>query len=245
MCMKKINFDDLSFVTRAQMMEVDRLMTETYSINLMQMMENAGRNLADLTQHVLGGDLSEKNIAVVCGGGSNGGGGLAAARHLINRGVNVCVALAVDKSELRSVPAQQLHALSRMGAIIVEDFPKGEYDLFIDALIGYGLHGAPRGRIAAWIALINQQQSKVLSLDIPSGMDADTGLAEGVCVEAWATMTLALPKTGMLDEKARRKLGELYLADISVPARLLHSLGMEMQVLFDEGAIIKIEVSAN
>jgi NAD(P)H-hydrate epimerase len=240
MYMKKINIDGIPFVTRSQMKEVDRLMIEEFGINLFQMMENAGRNLADLAQHVLEDNLSGKSIAVICGGGSNGGGGLAAARHLINRNASVCIALPVERPEMRMVPAQQLEILERMDAVIVHDFPRGEFDLVIDALIGYGLHGAPHGRIVEWITLINQQKSWVLSLDIPSGLDADTGLVVGECVEATATMTLALPKKGMLNEQTKSKIGDLYLADISVPEALMFSLGIEAKALFEEGAIIQL-----
>lgn len=80
----------------------------------------------------------------------------------------------------------------------------------------------------------------MLSLDSPSGLDADTGLVVGECVEATATMTLALPKKGMLNQKAKCKIGDLYLADISVPEALMFSLGIEAKALFEEGAIIKL-----
>lgn len=144
MYMKKINIDGIPFVTRSQMKEVDRLMIEEFGINLFQMMENAGRNLADLAQYVLDDNLSDKTIAIISRGGSNGGGGLAAARHLINRNASVSIALPVERPEIRMVPAQQLKILEQMDAKIINDFPRGEFDLVIDALIGYGLHGAHR-----------------------------------------------------------------------------------------------------
>ena len=235
-----ININCVPLVSRTQMIEVDRLMIEEFGISLLQMMENAGRNLADLAQSLLGGYLSHKSVVVFCGGGSNCGGGLAAARHLINRGADVWVALAVGKLKMKAVPATQLSALDRMGAHISSDFPKGDFNLIIDALIGYGLRGSPRGNVADWITRINQLESRVLSLDIPSGMDADKGKAAGACVCASQTMTLALPKIGMRSDSAKNLLGDLYLADISVPEKLLHSLGIETKALFDEGAILRL-----
>jgi len=241
MYMKTISAKSVPFVSRSEMIAVDRLMIERFGIQLLQMMENAGRNLCDLAQYLLQGNLTNKSIAVVCGGGNNGGGGLAAARHMANRGANIHVALAVPRSILKPVPAEQLGSLEQMHLDICEKFSKGEYDLIIDALIGYGLKGVPRDLFAEWIVRMNQSQAATLSLDIPSGLDADTGIAKGVCVEAKATMTLALPKKGMHYESARSKVGQLYLADIGVPSVLLESLGKTPKGVFESGAIVRLE----
>jgi len=241
MYMKTIGSKTIPFVTRTEMVEVDRLMIEKYGIRLIQMMENAGRNLSDLAQYLLQGELTGKTIAVLCGGGNNGGGGLAAARHMVNRGAEVHVALAVSRSKVKEIPAQQLIPLEQMGAEIIGKFPDGKYDMIIDALIGYGLRGKPQGLFAEWIIQMNQMQTTILSLDIPSGMDADTGSSEGVYAQATATMTLALPKKGMFAEGARHKVGDLFLADISVPTALLASIGKYPNGLFDSGAVVQIE----
>ena len=100
-----MELNNMPGVTREQMVEVDRLMIEEYGITLMQIMENAGRTLAEFTSILLGGAVKGKRIAVLCGGGNNGGGGMAAARHLVNWGADVRVALAVPAVKLKSAPA--------------------------------------------------------------------------------------------------------------------------------------------
>ena len=91
-----------------QMVEVDRLMIEEYGIELIQMMENAGRNLAELSRRTLGGDISGRRIALLCGAGNNGGGGMVAARHLHNWGAEVFVQFVGDPVRIKDIPAQQL-----------------------------------------------------------------------------------------------------------------------------------------
>jgi NAD(P)H-hydrate epimerase len=235
-----MELNNMPVVTREQMVEVDRLMIEEYGIMLLQMMENAGRSLAKLTSELLSGVVQGKRIAVLCGGGNNGGGGMAAARHLTNWGADVQVALAVPAEKLKDAPAHQMRILRAMGINISDDFPSGDFDLMIDALIGYGLRGAPRGNIAQWIQEANHGVVPVLSLDIPSGLDADTGSPLGDCIRADTTLTLALPKVGMREDGASEYLGELYVGDISVPTRLLRGIGIDMEHLFTSSPIVKV-----
>ena len=235
-----MELNNIPTVTRAQMVEVDRLMIEEYGITLLQMMENAGRSLAELTSELLGGVVKGKRIAVLCGGGNNGGGGMAAARHLVNWGADVQVTLAVPAAKLKDAPAHQIRTLRAMGVHISDDFPSGNFDLIIDALIGYGLRGAPRGKIAQWIQKANRSAVPILSLDISSGLDADSGVPLGDCIHAEATLTLALPKVGMREDGASKYLGELYVGDISVPTRLLQEIGIEMMNLFTSSPIAKV-----
>jgi NAD(P)H-hydrate epimerase len=200
----------LPALTADQMREVDRLMIEEMHIDLLQMMENAGRNLADLAQQLYAPD----RVVVLAGPGGNGGGGLVAARHLANRGVDVQVVLAADDPQFGSASRRQLDIIRRMDVPVAADPPDRRTDLIIDALIGYSLHGAPRGRTASLIGWGNAQEARVLSLDTPSGLDVTTGAAAAVCMQAHATLTLALPKTGLFGSP---QVGRLYLADISVP----------------------------
>jgi len=234
-----MEINNIPAVTRAQMVEIDRLMIEEYGITLLQMMENAGRNLAELTSKMLAGGVKGKRIAVWCGGGNNGGGGMAAARHLVNWGADVQVALAFPADKLKDAPAHQLRTLRAMRVHVTEDFLGGDFDLLIDALIGYGLRGAPRGKIAQWIQKANHSAIPILSLDIPSGLDADTGVPMGDCIHADATLTLALPKVGMREDGASKFLGELYIGDISVPMPLLREMGIEVAHSFTFTSIIK------
>jgi NAD(P)H-hydrate epimerase len=209
-----ISRESVAWITESQMVEVDRVMIEDLDIGLIQMMENAGRNLARVAVDV----FEPSVVSVVVGSGGNGGGGLVAARHLMNAGVAVVVTSTRSKSEMHGVPARQFEILDRMGVDVADD--PAEADVTIDAIIGYSLRGAPRGRSADLIECMNLR-SNVVSLDVPSGLDATLGVAPGVAVSSDVTMTLALPKVGLRDNPV---VGELLLADISVPRFVTSSL---------------------
>ena len=215
-----VNADSIGWLSEEQMIEVDRVMIEDLHIELIQMMENAGRNLARLTLAL----HSPKTATVYAGTGGNGGGGLVAARHLTNAGVQVHVALARDRDDYTGVPGHQLDILERMQVSVSppDGSPASDVDVSIDALIGYSLRGAPRGRSAELIEMINNADAAVVSLDTPSGLNVSTGEAPGVIVQAGATLTLALPKDGL---RGSPYVGELYLGDISVPAAVMTNLG--------------------
>ena len=231
---------DIPAITTAQMAEVDRIMIESYGILLIQMMENAGKSLAELARRRLGGQVLGKRIKVLCGAGNNGGGGMVAARHLSNWGAQVQVELGASREKLKDVPAHQWQILQAMG-VAKEPSPEHEKpELILDALIGYGLTGNPRGRTAEWIDWINRSGSPVLALDAPSGLDTTSGLPGDPCVRAAATLTLALPKTGLLTPDARLFTGDLYLADISVPPELYRRIGLVVPPLFVRDTILHI-----
>jgi len=226
-------------LTTSQMIEVDRLMIEVYNISLLQMMENAGRNLAELALRMLKDSGSGKSITILCGAGNNGGGGMVAARHLHNRGAEVHL-FRVGDSPLKDIPSQQWNILSKMSLRDEPDFNLRGADLIIDAIIGYGLQGNPRPGAAAFIERINASGKPVLSLDSPSGLDTSSGAPGKPCVHARSTLTLALPKVGLLSTLAKEVVGDLYLADISVPPELYRELELEVDSLFFEDTIIKI-----
>ncbi len=219
-------------LTTEQMAEVDRLMNEEYGILLIQMMENAGRNLAEQARRMLGGQLAGRRIVVLCGKGNNGGGGMVAARHLHNRGAQVSVKLAGDPAGLKEIPAHQWDILQVMGLTQADDPGLDQADLTLDTIIGYGLTGDPRGQAAEWIRRANAAGQPILALDAPSGLDTTSGTAGDPCIQATATLTLALPKTGLLMASARSVVGELFLADISVPPRLYRRLGLSVGPIF-------------
>ena len=229
---------DIPALTTEQMIEVDRLMIEEYGVELIQMMENAGRNLADFSGRMLGHSFSGQSVCVLCGRGNNGGGGMVAARHLYNRGANAHIIRLAG--ELKDVPAKQWKTLENMGLRNEPYFELSKADIILDALIGYGLKGEPRPETAVWIEKINASGKPVLALDAPSGLDTTSGTASGLTVQADATMTLALPKIGLMEEAARPFVGELYLADISVPPDLYRRIGLEVGNIFGQDTIIKI-----
>ena len=231
-----------------QMREVDRLMTEEVGISLLQMMENAGRCLATLARAMLGGDARSRQIVVLAGRGGNGGGGLAAARRLSVWGASVTVVLAQPLEDMRGVPRHQLTILEwigvpvRLAADRIADLFAGA-DLIIDALIGYSLRGAPAGPVAALIRAANASARPVLALDLPSGLDGDSGEALDPTIRATETLTLALPKRGLLASAARPWVGRLHLADISVPERVYSRLGLTVGPIFAESDIISLELT--
>ncbi len=209
-------------VTRAQMLEVDRLMIEDYQISLVQMMENAGRALALVAKDVfLNGNTRRARVAVLAGSGGNAGGALTAARRLANWGVKIELGMARAPEDFTTVPKQQFAILSEIAAPCeFEPDALPDCDLIIDGLIGYSLNGAPRGKTADFIHAANAIGTPVLSLDVPSGYDAQAGLALAPAVSASATLTLALPKIGMLKAGNAKNVGQLFCADISVPPGL-------------------------
>jgi len=234
------------FITAAQMREVDRLMVEYYGITLFQMMEHAGRHLAHLARvRFFDGNPRDRRVLVLAGTGGNGGGGLVCARRLHNWGANVEVWLAAAAFRLTEVTRRQLEILEKLRVPIKvassgETFPPAA--LVLDALVGYSLRGAPTGLTAALVEAANRSEAPVLSLDIPTGVDATTGEVYEPAVQANATLTLALPKSGLRAPGARRRVGELYLGDIGVPPALYARPTLELDVgpLFAASDLIRI-----
>lgn len=205
---------DVPAVSADQMRELDRIATEETGPTLLQMMENAGRNLALLAMELMGPHWRSARVVVLSGSGGNGGGGICAARHLSNHGVSVSLCLAAPDSLSEAAAAQRKIFRFTTGK---ETNPNGLVnlapDLIIDALIGYGLKEAPRGTTAELIAWTNDGRIPILSLDVPSGIEATTGQSPGEFIRPTWTMTLALPKLGLLPHNA----GQLFLADIGIP----------------------------
>lgn len=241
----KIAADDVPYLTTDQMIEVDRAMMEDYHIDLVRMMENAGRNLAHLArERFLGGDPRGYRVVVLAGTGGNGGGALVAARRLHNYGATVSVLVTKGIDEFTPVPRQQLDMVRRIGITIGfagDTDSVATPDLVLDGVIGYSLKGTPRGDAATLIRWANDQQTPVLSLDAPSGVDATTGTVFEPAVQATATMTLALPKEGLRTPGVDSHVGELYLADISVPPELYRKfLGIDTGDIFARSDVIRL-----
>ena len=246
-----MNKIEIPTISTEQMRKVDDLMINKYGIELIQMMENAGANLAELAINLMkksSDNNNSRNVVVACGLGNNGGGGMVAARHLSNHGFNVTVVLTGAESKLKSIPLKQWNILKKLpvGMIIANSSDTlgvfNEADIIIDAIIGYGMYGELKGIPAHVIhEILNTQNQNVLSLDAPSGLNTTTGdFNEELCIKAFATMTLALPKTGLVQENAKECFGTLYLADISVPPNLLEDIGLSQQTFFTDLSIIQI-----
>ena len=246
-----MNKSKIPSITTEQMRKIDDLMINKYGIELIQMMENAGANLAELAINLIDKNFenrNSKNFVIACGLGNNGGGGMVAARHLSNHGFNVTVVLTEAEAKLKSIPLKQWNILKKLPVrmIIANSSDTlgvfNEADLIIDAIIGYGMHGKLKGIPAHVIhEILNSQNHYVLSLDAPSGLNTTTGkFNEKLCIKAYATMTLALPKTGLIQDDAKECVGKLYVADISVPPKLYNEIGINTEKLFTGRPIISI-----
>jgi NAD(P)H-hydrate epimerase len=234
-------------VTVDQMREVDRLMTDELDIELLQMMENAGRALAEQVRRLLGGDARSRRVIVLAGRGGNGGGGLTAARRLAIWGADVSVVLGAGRNAFEGVALHQLRIVDRLGVTTREADPIGTVeaelrsaDVILDALIGYSLRGAPREPIASLIRAANAAVPSVVALDIPSGLDGDSGEANDPTIRAAMTVTLALPKAGLVKPSARAWVGQLFVADISVPDLVYQRLGLRVGPIFARADVVPV-----
>jgi NAD(P)H-hydrate epimerase len=222
-------------LSRAEVREVDRRAIEYFGLPGIVLMENAGRNAAALL-HVLAPSAS---LAIACGKGNNAGDGFVMARHLENLGHHVRLLLAGDPAEHRGDAATQRRVVERAG-ISFERLADGSptdwerslasVDWIVDALLGTGATGAPRGAIAAAIEAINaasrRRAVRVLAVDLPSGMDCDTGLPPGACVRADVTATFVARKIGFEHPGAAAWTGDVHVLDIGVPRTLLADIGL-------------------
>lgn len=238
--------DRLPYLTTEQMAEVDRAMMDDYRIDLIQMMESAGRNLAHLARvRFLDRDPREKRVVVLAGTGGNGGGALVAARRLSNWGSAVEVFVTSADRRFAPVARHQLDILRRMRVAISVADRGAEVavpDVVLDGLIGYGLEGAPQGVAASLIRWANSRGAPVLALDTPSGLDTTSGTVYDPAIRATATMTLALPKEGLRRPGVEQNVGELYLADIGVPPQLyaLPLLGLDIGPVFATADVVRL-----
>ncbi|MFM2376949.1 MAG: Bifunctional NAD(P)H-hydrate repair enzyme Nnr [Bacteroidota bacterium] len=229
-------------ISARQMQEVERLMAAEYGLDALQVMELAGRHLAHLGRLLfLKGRADGKAVVVLAGNSGKGGGAMAAARRLHQWGATVRLVLSHEIEEYAGIVGTQLQRLQRQGVIIVEP-PAVGGNLILDGLMGLHGQGDPIGRISDLIDWANRQLTPVLSLELPAGLDAETGQPQHPCMRASATLALALPKAGILKEVCRAMVGEVFLGDLAVPPALYGAPGLEMKVgpIFSESDIVRL-----
>jgi len=197
---------------------VDRLCAGRFGLPVEWLMEAAGWQVA---RHCRG------RTYVVCGKGNNGGDGLAAARHLHRWGRLAGVAC-LDAGALSDPARLEADALTALGVPIASEPDLTDSQVVVDAVFGTGLSRPAEGRAAAWIEAVNAGGRRVIAVDVPSGLDADTGLAAGPAVRATLTVTLGLPKPGLLTGQGAALAGEVWVADIGVPMEAYRELGLEV-----------------
>jgi NAD(P)H-hydrate epimerase len=203
----------LPTLSSRQAKEVDRLCEERFGIPVEWLMEAAGWEVARAV---------ERPAAVVCGVGNNAGDGLAAARHL-HRWGRLASITCVDAARLRGPAAKELEALRKLGVEVRDTLDLDDADWIVDAIFGTGLSRAPEGRFREWIEAINAAAKFVLAVDVPSGLDADTGVAYSPTVMADMTLTLGLPKPGMSEVG-----GKVVVADIGIPREAYAAVGIRL-----------------
>ena len=211
----------------AEMRRLDEAATREYAIPSLLLMENAGRSVCDLVSR----EYEPCKVLVLIGKGNNGGDGLVVARHLANRGYKVEVALLEDPSKFKADPLLNFTMVRKMKIPrmqISETATEEEVltlcrkaDLVMDAIFGIGLNSPVGGVFETVIRALNKSGKPVVSLDVPSGLDGDTGWVHGVAVKAAWTVALALPKAGFYENEGPQHTGEIEVVDIGLPRELL------------------------
>jgi len=217
----------------AQMREADRRAIEDIGIPSLVLMENAGRQTV-AAMEAMYSDLPERQVGVLCGRGNNGGDGFVVARTLLQRGVDVAVFLLGRVAEVRGDARTNLEILGRLGLTVVEiadsqawelHFSEvGDCTLIVDAIFGTGLNAPVSGLIESVIADVNASGIPVVSIDLPSGLSADSAEPIGPSIEAGLTVTLAAPKLPLVLPPGELRAGDIVIADIGIPADVLESV---------------------
>lgn len=225
----------MTMLARQEVREVDRLAIEEFGIPGLLLMENAGANAARL----LGSLGIAGPITIACGRGNNGGDGFVMARHLDAAGHDVRLVLAVPQDSVGGDAAVNLRVCERSGLSITcladetrtawhREFAGAGW--IVDALLGTGAVGAARGTVAEAIEAINEVRAaidvRVCAVDLPSGLDADTGAAAGACVRADVTATFVARKRGFANPAAAALTGAVHVLSIGAPGCLLRRFGV-------------------
>ncbi len=216
-----------AILSPSEMRSADAYTIETLGVPSATLMELAGKGVAEALAEALGG-VEGKDVVVVAGKGNNGGDGLVAARWLHFRGARVKVFLLAKKENLKGDPKTYLAPLEKLGVPVIEVLePSAQVaeelkgaGAVIDAIFGTGFSGAPKGLYAWAIESINEAEGLVVAVDIPSGVDGETGQAPGAAVIADITVTMARPKLGHFLYPGKLLAGELKVVDIGIPPDL-------------------------
>ncbi len=215
--------------TREILREIDNKTIDSFSVPGVVLMENAGRAVSNV---IVNEFPDSRSVAVFCGSGNNGGDGFVTARHLIKRGLDVKTYIRKNLKDYSGDAAVNLQILRKMGGEIIKlkkDFTNfSQCDLLVDAIFGTGLDREVKGQYREIIEFINSLECAKISIDMPSGIDANNGNALGMAVNADATVTFVIPKLGLCVYPGVEHAGRLYVADISTPPQLEDSIPYEL-----------------
>ncbi|HHU31433.1 MAG TPA: NAD(P)H-hydrate dehydratase [Clostridia bacterium] len=234
----------MKLLTAGEMRALDEKAISSFSIPGIILMENAGIRMVEAITEHLRGQIQGKRFLIFAGKGNNGGDGFVVARQLINKGAEVKVFLLHPANSLQGDAKTNYDILVKMGAKIYpvlqpRDFKRVEIaltyaDYLIDAILGTGFKGTLQGLTADLVELLNKSSKPIFAIDIPSGLEADTGKANGSCIKATLTVTFGFPKIGLCMEKAKQYVGKLYLGHISFPPVLNEEAPGEKQIITAE-----------
>ncbi|MFH1478784.1 MAG: NAD(P)H-hydrate epimerase [Candidatus Omnitrophota bacterium] len=207
----------MKMVSVQEMQEMDRKTIEDIGMPSIMLMENAGRCVAHVALDMLGGP-SNKEVAIFSGIGNNGGDGFVAARYLTARGIKAKVFIVGDKKKIKNDPLVNLHLLEKLNINIEEAYSpiKVTPDLIIDSIFGIGLKGEVKEPTRSIISSINKLKIPIVSVDVPSGLDADTGEVLGEAIIAQKTVTMQFAKKGFYTNKGMEYTGEVIVVDIGI-----------------------------
>lgn len=221
-------------VTAEQMREFDRRAQDDFGVPSLTLMENAGRSVAEAARSMLDGAIGRR-VAVIAGRGNNGGDGFVAARLLHDARAKVTVFLLADPADVSGDAKTNLDILLKakiplkpIQTASVHESALRDSEIVVDAIFGTGLRGEVTGLASDVIRAINACGRPVVAVDLPSGLDADTGRIWGVCVRADCTVTFALPKIGMMIYPGADCVGDLIVADIGIPHQLCDEVTTEV-----------------
>jgi len=230
----------LKVVTAQEMKEIDQKAILEFKIPGIVLMENAGRRVVEGVLEKLDG-MQGRTVTIFAGKGNNGGDGLVAARHLFNMGVDVKVLLLENPDNITGDAAINLEIWKRMGQKVYAISQKDDFnavrlflvktDLVVDAIYGTGFKGKLKDYVGRIIESINASQKPVVAVDLPSGLEADTGNVNGPCIRASLTVTFGLPKIGLLLEPGAGFTGDLRVMDISLPISLLEDEHLKLNLI--------------
>ncbi len=231
-----------------QMKEIDRRATDNYLIPSLLLMENAGLRVLETVKGIIN-ELHKAKVIILAGKGNNGGDGLVLGRHLMNAGAMVDIFLLGESQNLSSDAYVNYSVLKKMDTNLIplradEDLDRFmmallSADLIVDAIYGIGFRGSLNNFETRVIQMVNLCKAPVVAVDIPSGVEADTGKINGTALKADYTVTFALPKLGQVLEPGRDYVGQLIIADISIPGPLLEDRNLKLN-LIDKALISKL-----
>jgi NAD(P)H-hydrate epimerase len=234
----------MRILTAAQMREADRFTIEEIGIPSLVLMENAGRQVVAAIESTYESKLDGR-VAVLCGRGNNGGDGFVVARTLLQHGIETSVFVIGALADVRGDARTNLDILGRLGVTVVEVADEQAWELhfseisqcalIVDAILGTGLKSAVAGMMETVIADVNASEIPIVSVDLPSGLSADTPHLIGDCIDASMTVTLAAPKLPLVLPPGEAYAGDVVIADIGIPYEVIDGVeGAHVELLTPE-----------